>query len=128
MIDWKDKDYAAQGYFWATLASVSIECADAQHDADVTGYAYAGNDTEGVPMVSFVTQDTTIPESAIVPVPAGPLTSGPQPSIPAPAAPPAADGASAPPAPTAGNGFRAAQPAIGLSAAVAIAFAAWTVL
>lgn len=50
MIDWNDPDYVANGYFWNSLKSVRIECADAQHDVSTTGYEFVGNDTQDVPV------------------------------------------------------------------------------
>lgn len=49
MIDWSDPDYVAHGYFYNTLQSVKISCAD-QPDSDTTGYAYLGNDSSNVPV------------------------------------------------------------------------------
>ncbi|TXT04853.1 hypothetical protein VHUM_03936 [Vanrija humicola] len=58
LIDWNDPDYVANGYFWNTVKSVSISCADEGVDntdsstlqPDTVGYTYTGNDTSDTPV------------------------------------------------------------------------------
>lgn len=51
-IDWSDADYTSNGYFWNTIQSVKVSCADDQNTTTVgtTGWAYGGNDSTGVPV------------------------------------------------------------------------------
>ncbi|WVR03098.1 hypothetical protein IAU60_000088 [Kwoniella sp. DSM 27419] len=52
MINWQDPDYLSQGYFWNTVQSVKITCKqDPDQTNSTTGWAYAGNDTQGIPVV-----------------------------------------------------------------------------
>lgn len=54
MIDWSDPDYMNAGYFWNTVKSVSIRCADDPDKTDsTTGWAYSAVNGSGIP-VSFV--------------------------------------------------------------------------
>jgi len=51
MIDWSDPDYVSNGYFWNTIQSVNVACAqNSSQVTGVTGWAYTGNDTNGLPV------------------------------------------------------------------------------
>lgn len=51
MIDWSDPDYVSNGYFWNTVQSVKVTCAqNSTHGTGITGWAYTGNDTNGLPV------------------------------------------------------------------------------
>jgi len=65
MIDWSNADYAANGYFYNTVKSVSIQCADSSAAADsgvigITGYQYSGNDNTNVPVIEFTNRSTIL--------------------------------------------------------------------
>ncbi|WVQ82814.1 hypothetical protein IAT38_004946 [Cryptococcus sp. DSM 104549] len=61
MIDWSDADYTSNGYFWNTIQSVKVSCKeDAGQTSGTTGWAYSGNDTTGVPVVTTTNASTLI--------------------------------------------------------------------
>ncbi|WVF66528.1 hypothetical protein IAT40_001268 [Kwoniella sp. CBS 6097] len=64
MINWQDPDYLSNGYFWNTLQSVKITCKDdsAQNEG-TTGWAYGGNDTQGIPIVDATNASTLLSAS-----------------------------------------------------------------
>ncbi|WVN87605.1 uncharacterized protein L203_102788 [Cryptococcus depauperatus CBS 7841] len=65
LIDWSNGDYVSNGYFWNTLKSVKITCGQGEQGGDgVTGWAYQGNDTSRVPMVSMTNASTLISRSS----------------------------------------------------------------
>ncbi|KAL1405351.1 putative glycosidase CRH2 [Vanrija albida] len=70
LIDWNEPDYVANGYFWNTVKSVSISCADEGIETDSTilpdtvGYSYTGNDTSNTPMVAQTNHSTVLGSGA----------------------------------------------------------------
>ncbi|WRT63183.1 uncharacterized protein IL334_000086 [Kwoniella shivajii] len=61
MIDWTDPDYVSNGYFWNTLQSVKISCANQDNTLNsTTGWAYGGNDTQGIPIVDITNASTLL--------------------------------------------------------------------
>nr|KIR48427.1 hypothetical protein I312_02272 [Cryptococcus bacillisporus CA1280] len=60
-IDWTNSDYLSNGYFWNTIKSVNISCAyDTASTNGATGWAYSGNDTSGIPVVTTTNASTLI--------------------------------------------------------------------
>lgn len=54
-IDWNSSDYREAGYYWFTVQSVSIQCAnatlgDVAEGRPSTGWVYTGNMSEGTPV------------------------------------------------------------------------------
>ncbi|EIW73038.1 hypothetical protein M231_04315 [Tremella mesenterica] len=52
MINWDDPDYVSNGYFYNTLQSVKVNCAETASSGNITGWSYTGNGTDGVPVVA----------------------------------------------------------------------------
>lgn len=51
MIQWNEPEYVENGYYWNTLKSVSVQCwAEQNQTAGTTGWVYAGNNSENVPV------------------------------------------------------------------------------
>ncbi|WVQ64265.1 uncharacterized protein L199_002427 [Kwoniella botswanensis] len=70
MIDWTDPDYTSNGYFWNTLQSVKISCANEDDQSNsTTGWAYQGNDTQGIPIVTVTNASTLLSKSELTNVP-----------------------------------------------------------
>ncbi|ORX35156.1 putative cell wall organization and biogenesis-related protein [Kockovaella imperatae] len=61
MINWQDPDYVANGYFWNTIQSVTITCADDPNQAsNTTGWAYSDSKGQTVPTVYDTTASLLI--------------------------------------------------------------------
>lgn len=69
MVDWEADDYTSNGYYWAELKSITLECADEGLNT-THGYVYTGLDGSNIP-VSF-SISPTFPPARLVP----PLTGG----------------------------------------------------
>lgn len=58
-IDYDHEDYVDQGYYWCTLQTVSVWCANSPtlpegDDLEaVTGWGYTGNNSQGIPVGHF---------------------------------------------------------------------------
>lgn len=59
MVDWEADDYTSNGYYWAELKSITLECADEGLNT-THGYVYTGLDGSNVP-VSFSISPTFSP-------------------------------------------------------------------
>ncbi|WWC90229.1 uncharacterized protein L201_005162 [Kwoniella dendrophila CBS 6074] len=70
MIDWSDPDYVANGYFWNTLQSIKISCANENDQTSTTtGWSYQGNDTAGIPIVDVTNASTLLSKGDISNIP-----------------------------------------------------------
>lgn len=51
LIQWNEPEYVENGYYWNTLKSVSVQCwEEGNQTSGTTGWAYAGNNSENVPV------------------------------------------------------------------------------
>lgn len=56
LIQWNEPEYLENGYYWNTLQSVSVQCWEERNQTSgTTGWVYAGNNSENVPVSHFAT-------------------------------------------------------------------------
>lgn len=53
MVDWEADDYTSNGYYWAELKTITLECADDGLNT-THGYVYTGIDSANIPVSSSV--------------------------------------------------------------------------
>ncbi|RSH80821.1 hypothetical protein EHS25_006990 [Saitozyma podzolica] len=61
LIDWQDSDYLSNGFFWNTLQSVTVTCADETNvTSGTTGWVYTGIGAGNVPVVVLTNASTLL--------------------------------------------------------------------
>lgn len=60
MVDWEAQDYTDNGYYWAELKTITLECADDGLNT-THGYVYTGIDSANIPVsLSFDRSQTIV--------------------------------------------------------------------